>query len=476
MGQPKFKLNLTLLFGVAFFVIFFSLGAVLISHTYQPDCVYTPGQPAQCTYEALNAWEMTSEDWANLGETRRGDVVSYVIMAKAWLGQLPMDEGMMWRFKNWPPIIPLVTAVAIALESFWPLAATKLFLTSFVLALTWALFLKLVTLNFKASWKFTGFFFIFLLSPFLFGDFRSQLFGRGLFVSESLSFSFFILGLYCFFQTLLSPSWKYVFFTAAAWAVSANIRAQMDLVSLLGVAGFTFFMVVFYFLCPALKLSPITSSLKLKQLSVLLLTLFILSSPWKIRNWAKAGSFSMITTSESVYHFLWSPSDKVPSWLIGGNTACVVAPNLCSALNQSTQYSGDLKKHLTLSVLISKPSEWIKVRLKGWKLYWLPTILSEESVSENKDSISWRMSHFYFLQWPDLFFAFFCWMAVLVVLLMKGASKELKGQLALLILIFTGIYGIFFLLIPCEPRYFMVYRWLGFFFLMPLLAFKRKKA
>jgi hypothetical protein len=109
----------------------------------------------------------------------------------------------------------------------------------------------------------------------------------------------------------------------------------------------------------------------LKLAGVILVTALILLVPWKVRNLAVLGDFSL-RVCEGDYAKYWSYD--MPRYLIAGDSGCLANPDLCAILNtRIASLTADLGRRLTLFAIVFSPRAYFAEKLKHFPEFWVGT-------------------------------------------------------------------------------------------------------
>jgi len=432
----------------------------------------------KCTERVFDSTVWAESDWFKLEEKYDGDLVSYLKMGKAWIGESEMDSDMRWRFKNWPPLTPAFSGLSLLADPFISIGYFKSFfvclLFSFVTMRLFFLF-KLYCTNIFLS-------FLIVILPFLFPDFRQHTLGKGVFLSESITIAFLLLGIVYFFYWLIHKKNKHLFTLSIAWSLAILGRAQFEYILNASLFFVLLVLLVFYL---ANKSKSNFDVLIYKDFAVKICTILILIqvvlSPWKIRNYIVEKKYAIMTTSDSFYGLLWLPSSKAPYWLEKSNTACEIKPDLCQSIYLlSPTLDNNTLKILTYATLLKNYEQWFNTRFNNWKTFWIQKNfipVSDETTLSNQDRNQIKKNQFWYeLEFYVMFFLF-----LLGLYLSIKSKKNLTNNISLSIGLFF-ILGIIFthlllwLIIPPDPRYFILGRISGWlFFILALISVYTKK-
>ena len=459
------------IFFSSYLVVFLFIGVSQLRKITIDDCKDVSGKWV-CEPIEFNGLQIPSRTILSWDEKYVGDIVSYLKMGEAWLGRAPMDEAMKWRFKNWPPLIPLENALFLFLEPFISFGLAKLLVSAVLGAWLWSLMSVESLKSVRPKWSL-----LFLLVPLLAlvaPDLRSQLFGRGLFYSESQALLFFMLGLFYFLVLIRDFSQRSLVLTTLWWSLASYSRAQLD-TSIWWVLAIV--AVVLFVKNLWMKItSPSEKGVATwKPIAVLLLALSVTTAPWKMRNYLKAQQYSMITTSGSVFQLHWTPTEALPYWMSHINTGCILKPELCQFFQKNPTFSIEGKKYLSLATLFHNPLAWWQKRRLYWREYLVPNPKIPNLNTFYYLSWGWQAKNSDFWATAEWNFSLLLWAGVaLMLLLICSKNRSLRAhcfRVFLWLFLWTGLHFIFFLLLPAEPRYFAFWRWTPLVALLVLLGY-----
>jgi hypothetical protein len=232
--------------------------------------------------------------------------------------------------------------------------------------------------------------FLVVNSIWLFSSFRYWLLITASIFSESKALPLFVVGVACFVRGLQTGKSRYYVASGILLALAAYIRAVFDATIMIGFAFVALIAVgrlAATYLVDRLRASrPISArdlwrfaaeprfALEhhaLKLAGVVLVIALILLVPWKVRNLAVLGTFSL-RVCEGDYAKYWSYD--MPRYLIAGDSGCVANPDLCAILNtRIASVTPDLGWRLTLFAMVFSPRAYFANKLKHFPEFWVGT-------------------------------------------------------------------------------------------------------
>lgn len=290
-----------------------------------------------------------------------------------------------WHPSIFPPGMAVIWGLGI--EAFgsqnlmlYSIAFTCVFMT---IAL-WLVFISLPT-----SWNFWIRIAI-VLSFWSFFSFRDWILGVGTAYSESKAAPFQIMSFASLALAIFRDSTRWAAAAGAFMAISTYLRVYHNTqgIFLFGLvaAGLTLAL----FIKTRLNTSGLKSSLhvitnelrfgtsSIRQTLVVAVLAFavfaFLVTPWKYRNLqdSRIQSFDM---GPAHYHMtfwnLWLPSEKLPEFIIGGNSACIADPELCRILEPlGPSVSDRIRRNAALVTLATRPLAWYRHRAGVFGEFW----------------------------------------------------------------------------------------------------------
>ena len=236
--------------------------------------------------------------------------------------------------------------------------------------------------------------FVIVNSIWVFSSFRYWLLITASIYSESKALPLFVIGVAFLVRGLQTgKSWHYVA-SGVALALAAYVRAVFDAMIMI---AFTVIGVIALgrlataYLAERLRDSgPLSlrgfrrfvtqprfegEHQALKVAGVVLVTALILIVPWKVRNVAALGAFSLrVCEGDSALYW----SYDMPSYLISGDAACRANPDLCAILNtRITSVTPELGRRLVLFAIVSSPRAYFANKLRHFPEFWVGTPWSQ---------------------------------------------------------------------------------------------------
>lgn len=316
------------------------------------------------------------------------DPASFVRYGRYLLGVDPWDVSLTGC---WPPGMGLLNAALFTAfgESAYPLRSMILSVVLWGLAL-YAVFRTMAYPRHPLPR------FLIVNSIWLFSSFRYWLLITASIYSESKALPLFVIGVAFFVRGLQTRALRHYVACGVALAAAAYVRAVFDATILVVfplIALIALGRLAAAYLVEELRAGG-RASLRgfarfvgqprhaderqaLKLAGVILATALLLILPWKARNLAVLGGFTLRTCDDYVQY--WSYG--MPSYLISGDSGCLANPDLCAILNtRIASVTPDLGRRLTLFAIVFSPRAYFANKLKRFPDFWVGTPWSQLGV------------------------------------------------------------------------------------------------
>ncbi|MDZ4662411.1 MAG: hypothetical protein SGJ18_12425 [Pseudomonadota bacterium] len=294
-----------------------------------------------------------------------GDVQYYMEQARDWL-----ENGKFgtWHVSIFPPGTAIVWSGIIKYSGEKNFLYGSMLVTVFLWAV--ALTLMFFALSSLRPWWLR---FLATIGIWFFSSFRDWSLGVGLAFSESKATPLFIAALACAFLGLKNRALSGILGGVIFMTLATYARVYFDTLGIfIYGALFVCGMAALYF-----KVQKNESSKKLILSMLVALPLFFcLLFPWKWRNMRdpQVGKFAMAPAHQHMtFYNLWLTDEKLPEFIIGGNSACHAQPETCEKLDQADlkTLTDDVRRNLALGALVRNPLSWYWHRAKVFSKFWV---------------------------------------------------------------------------------------------------------
>jgi len=437
-----------------------------------------PQNRAVATTQGLDFWTASaSELAATAGLADFGSYAQYALFLLNGYGREPSP----WYVKTWPPGFPAVAALVIG----WT-GESGYFVKMLAVAIAfWSVALTVVLneVRFHPS-RLVAFACIALV--FLLPDLRYRALGGGSFVSDSVATALFVAALGLLGGALLRADPRLAYGSAIVFALAANCRTAYDVT--INAAGYgllillaTSWLVLLGVEClrrnvpltwPSLRLAShaencVTVS-RATLATVIFLALFSLGTmPWKLHNHRHYGVYGFAMLESWISY--WRPDQTLPTFLRGGNTACVLDPPLCRLVQSNPGIFTPRARTLQLAVFLREPAGWLAHRMSNLSWLWVgrPWVPPPDA--------TWR-DYAAYVEGAVYLAALLLSSGLLLASLRRPDLRYRRLMLLLhgaIVLLYFGANGVMFLFVHYEQRYSLPLRVMCLWSLAMVFALRR---